>query len=44
MKIFLIEFEYEARANTSTPFYTGDCLTTDQANFNGEEPYLNSQV
>jgi formylglycine-generating enzyme required for sulfatase activity len=33
------EFEYAARANTKTPFYTGACLTTDQANFNGEEPY-----
>jgi len=37
------EFEYAARANTTTPFYTGDCLTTDQANFNGEEPYLNCE-
>lgn len=35
------EWEYAARANTTTPFYTGDCLTTDQANFNGEEPYTN---
>lgn len=33
------EFEYAARANTTTPFYTGDCITTDQANFNGKEPY-----
>lgn len=33
------EWEYAARANTTTPFYTGDCLTTDQANFNGIEPY-----
>jgi hypothetical protein len=23
------EFEYAARANTTTPFYTGDCLTTE---------------
>ncbi len=37
------EFEYAARANTTTPFYTGGCLTTDQANFNGEEPYLNCE-
>ena len=37
------EFEYAARANTKTPFYTGDCLTTDQANFNGEEPYSNCE-
>jgi formylglycine-generating enzyme required for sulfatase activity len=35
------EWEYAARANTTTPFYTGDCLTSDQANFNGEEPYIN---
>jgi formylglycine-generating enzyme required for sulfatase activity len=35
------EFEYAARAKTTTPFYTGDCLTTDQANFNGKEPYNN---
>jgi formylglycine-generating enzyme len=37
------EFEYAARANTTTPFYTGDCLTPDQANFNGEEPYTNCE-
>jgi sulfatase modifying factor 1 len=30
------EWEYAARANTTTPFYTGDCLTSDQANFNGD--------
>jgi sulfatase modifying factor 1 len=35
------EWEYAARANTSTPFYTGDCLTSEQANFNGNEPYTN---
>lgn len=35
------EWEYAARANTTTPFYTGNCLTSDQANFNGKEPYLN---
>jgi formylglycine-generating enzyme len=37
------EWEYAARANTTTPFYTGDCLTTDQANFNGKEPYINCE-
>ena len=37
------EFEYAARANTTTPFYTGNCLTTDQANFNGDEPYANCE-
>ena len=30
------EWEYAARANTTTPFYTGDSLTSDQANFNGK--------
>jgi formylglycine-generating enzyme required for sulfatase activity len=35
------EWEYAARANTTTPFYTGDCLTSEQANFNGTEPYTN---
>ncbi|MHC1703249.1 MAG: SUMF1/EgtB/PvdO family nonheme iron enzyme [Tenuifilaceae bacterium] len=37
------EWEYAARANTTTPFYTGNCLTSDQANFNGKEPYLNCE-
>jgi len=37
------EFEYAARANTTTPFYTGDCLTSDQANFNGKKPYANCE-
>ena len=35
------EWEYAARANTTTPFYTGNCLTSEQANFNGKEPYTN---
>jgi formylglycine-generating enzyme required for sulfatase activity len=35
------EFEYAARAKTTTPFNTGDCLTSEQANFNGTEPYVN---
>jgi formylglycine-generating enzyme required for sulfatase activity len=37
------EWEYAARANTTTPFYTGDCLTSEQANFNGNEPYFNCE-
>jgi len=37
------ECEYAARANTTTPFYTGNCVTTDQANFNGEEPYADCE-
>jgi formylglycine-generating enzyme required for sulfatase activity len=30
------EWEYAARANTTTPFYTGDSLTLDQAYFNNK--------
>ncbi|MCD4768960.1 MAG: formylglycine-generating enzyme family protein, partial [Bacteroidales bacterium] len=37
------EYEYATRAGTTTPFYTGDCLTTDQANFNGKKPYANCE-
>ncbi len=33
------EWEFAARANTTTPFYTGYCLSTEQANFDGTEPY-----
>lgn len=32
------EWEYAARAGTTTPFNTGSCLTTDQANYNGNYP------
>ncbi len=35
------EWEYACRASTSTPFYTGNCITTDQANFNGSSPMPN---
>jgi formylglycine-generating enzyme len=33
------EWEYAARAGNTTPFSTGDNLTTAQANYNGNYPY-----
>jgi len=30
------EWEYAARAGTTTPFSTGNCIRTDQANYNGD--------
>ena len=36
------EWEYAARAGTTTPFSTGRTITTDQANFNGRETYNGS--
>ncbi|WP_162299740.1 formylglycine-generating enzyme family protein [Marinospirillum perlucidum] len=32
------EWEYAARAGTRTRFYTGNCITTAQANFDGRHP------
>ena len=33
------EWEYAARAGTTTAFSTGDCITTDLANYNGTNAY-----
>lgn len=35
------EWEFACRAGTPTPFNTGQNLTTDQANYNGNVPYQN---
>lgn len=32
------EWEYAARAGSTGAFFSGDCLETDQANYNGEQP------
>jgi formylglycine-generating enzyme required for sulfatase activity len=36
------EWEYAARAETDTPFSTGNNITTSQANYNGNSPYNNN--
>ena len=33
------EWEFAARGGSNTPFYTGNSLNTDQANFDGNFPY-----
>lgn len=37
------EWEYAARAGTTTPFSTGSTITTEQANFKGDVTYGGSQ-
>lgn len=40
----LAEWEYAARAGTTTPWSTGPTITTDQANFNGETYYAGRAI
>jgi formylglycine-generating enzyme required for sulfatase activity len=35
------EWEYACRSKTATPFFTGNCISIDQANYNGNYPGKN---
>ena len=38
------EWEYSTRANTTTPFYFGETVSTDEANYNGNYVYGPGQI
>jgi formylglycine-generating enzyme required for sulfatase activity len=38
------EWEYAARAETKTPFWTGDCISNKEANFDARSDYANCKT